>query len=148
MVMHPVPPVHGHGVTGHFLGALCACTQLTLASFPQHNENPVLRRAGDAVMLVKDPHNPYDPHAVSVRTLDGRDLGFVPRDDTGAVTQPITFGRVEGIGPQKDTGLLGFHVRRWLFPLRHVSLGISGFCFRIWACMSSSLLSPPSRASK
>ena len=34
---------------------------------------------GQAVSMVKEPSNEYDPDAVSVRLLDGTSLGYVPR---------------------------------------------------------------------
>jgi hypothetical protein len=38
-------------------------------------------RQGQRVLLVKEPGNPYDPHAVQVLTLTGQSLGYVPRPD-------------------------------------------------------------------
>lgn len=36
--------------------------------------------AGQPVMLQREPRNTYDPMAVSVSTLCGQALGYVPRD--------------------------------------------------------------------
>jgi hypothetical protein len=37
---------------------------------------------GQAVAFVREPDNPHDPHAVSVRTLDDKKLGYIARDET------------------------------------------------------------------
>ena len=36
-------------------------------------------RPGDAVQLVREPHNPHDARAVAVHDEDGNSLGYVPR---------------------------------------------------------------------
>ncbi len=62
-------------------------------------------------MLVREPENPHDPNAVVVQTLHGHGLGYMPRDATGALPQAVTFGRVQSIGAQADTGNIGLTVR-------------------------------------
>lgn len=38
--------------------------------------------AEDAVILVKEPHNPYDPNAIAVTHLIAGRLGYIPKDST------------------------------------------------------------------
>jgi len=40
----------------------------------------VTMHPGDPIQLVRDPHNPYDPNAISVRTMDNRSLGFIRKE--------------------------------------------------------------------
>lgn len=37
-------------------------------------------RAGQSVLLIREPENPYDDQAIAVRTVGGRMIGYVPRD--------------------------------------------------------------------
>ena len=46
------------------------------------------------------------------QTLHGHGLGYVPRDQTFRLPQPVTFGRVESIGQEASTGNFGLTVRR------------------------------------
>ena len=62
-------------------------------------------------MLVREPHNPHDPDAVAVQSLHGHGLGYVPRTETHRLPQPVTFGRVQSIGAEANTGNLGLTVR-------------------------------------
>ena len=34
----------------------------------------------DALMLVREPQNPYDPQAIAVHSLEGEKLGYIPRE--------------------------------------------------------------------
>ena len=61
-------------------------------------------------MLVREPNNPHDPNAVAVATLHGHGLGYLPREQTRWLPQPVTFGRVASIGAQADTQNLGLTV--------------------------------------
>jgi len=50
-------------------------------------------------MLLQDPNNKFDENAVSIRTLRGIDLGYVPRDFTEQLRgQGLHFARVLSIG--------------------------------------------------
>jgi len=54
---------------------------------------------GQALMLLHDPSNVYDKNAVAVRTMDGGDLGFVPRDyNAQLLDQGISFAKVLSVG--------------------------------------------------
>jgi HIRAN domain len=61
-------------------------------------------------MLVREPHNPHDADAVAVQSLHGHGLGYVPRTETHRLPQPVTFGRVQSIGAEANTGNLGLTV--------------------------------------
>lgn len=61
-----------------------------------HAEGPrLLQRleAGDAVQLVREPHNPHDERAVRV-DWNGRKLGYIPRVDNAPVAQCLDVGGV------------------------------------------------------
>jgi len=53
----------------------------------------------DAVLFDRQPSNEYDKNAVRVSLLDGRLLGYVPRDLTSIFEQQLTTGgRIKSIG--------------------------------------------------
>ena len=54
--------------------------------------------SGDAVILEREPHNTHDPEAVRVLLLDGRHLGYIPRDLTSNFGELTTVGRVKSVG--------------------------------------------------
>ena len=66
---------------------------------------------GRPVELRHEPDNPYDTNAVKVLTLDGLDLGYVPRTETAKFQFKTTFGHVISVGPAADSGLSGVLVR-------------------------------------
>ncbi len=47
---------------------------------------------GDSVLLVREPHNAYDPNAVAV-TVDGETVGFIPRQDAALLAPVLDTGR-------------------------------------------------------
>ena len=55
-----------------------------LAGFQYHEgmrrEVSQTLREGEAVLLVREPENPYDDQAIAVRTSNGHMIGYVPRD--------------------------------------------------------------------
>ena len=48
-------------------------------------------RVGDALALVRDPHNPHDANAIAV-AWRGRRLGYVPRRDNAALAWALDRG--------------------------------------------------------
>ena len=64
-----------------------------LAGFRYHAAAQVWHelRVGDALELAREPHNPYDPAAVSV-SWRGRKLGYVPRRENAAVAWALDRG--------------------------------------------------------
>ncbi|PRW60715.1 single-stranded-DNA-specific exonuclease [Chlorella sorokiniana] len=70
---------------------------------------PLLQK-DQAVACVREPDNPHDPNAVAVRTLDGRNLGYIPRDRTVLFSQDLCFGHVQSAGRQGEEGLWGFNI--------------------------------------
>jgi single-stranded-DNA-specific exonuclease len=49
-------------------------------------------RAGDRLVLTRDPANPVDPHAIKVCLADGRQLGFLRADLAARLAPPIDAG--------------------------------------------------------
>ncbi|GAB5370396.1 hypothetical protein AAMO2058_001489300 [Amorphochlora amoebiformis] len=65
---------------------------------------------GEVVTLEHEPNNPFDSAAVAVRTLNGTQLGYVPRGLTQRFKQSsMSFGVVESVGANPE-GLLGLRV--------------------------------------
>lgn len=64
---------------------------------------------GDEMLLVKEPDNEYDPHAVSVRSLAGDKVGYIAAKLTSKVSQDVLCGHVHSIG-QGENGLYGLNV--------------------------------------
>jgi hypothetical protein len=66
-----------------FPDALRSCAaRPTLPCFRPPPPRTPWPQAGQAVAFVREPDNPHDPHAVSVRTLDDKKLGYIARDET------------------------------------------------------------------
>lgn len=84
-----------------------------------------------------EPDNPYDSNAVKVVTLDGLDLGYVPRTETAKFQFKTTFGHVISVGPAADSGLSGVLVSLAAFPY----CSPRGHMFDV-------LLGPPARSLK
>ncbi|CAD7694669.1 unnamed protein product [Ostreobium quekettii] len=75
-------------------------------SFEDRQEVLASCNFGDVVILSHEPWNPVDPSAVAVHLLDGRQLGYVPRDSTGVFTHKTTFGRISSVG-RNEVNLYG-----------------------------------------
>ena len=71
------------------------------------NVNLSQHHADQAIMLEKEPKNEFDPNAISVRTLSGTDLGFVPKELTGRFPHDITFGHIHYVGQVPESGVWG-----------------------------------------
>ncbi|KAF5831248.1 hypothetical protein DUNSADRAFT_13378 [Dunaliella salina] len=75
-------------------------------TFEQRQERVANLARGQALMLLHEPHNIYDKNAVAVRTMDGCDLGFVPRDISAQLLsqakQGISFARVLSTGQNTE----------------------------------------------
>ena len=79
---------------------------------PVHTASNCSWRSGTAILCHWERSNVHDPQAVQVCTLDGTDLGFIPKHLTQRFISDTTFGRVDrivGPGPQAG-GLLGCRV--------------------------------------
>ena len=80
------------------------------------------------LMFVREPSNPYDPAAVSVQTLGGEMLGYVPKegDLNRDIKQGVSYGRVLSVGRVDGTGPFGAHageytcVQVFRLPYNHV----------------------------
>eukprot|EP00967_Tisochrysis_lutea_P139477 scaffold253474_cov21-Tisochrysis_lutea.AAC.1 len=83
------------------LARLCRCHMHVVsaaAAIHAHKKVSELVK-GQALMLLHDPSNVYDKNAVAVRTMDGGDLGFVPRDyNAQLLDQGISFAKVLSVG--------------------------------------------------
>jgi HIRAN domain len=69
--------------------------------------------AGQALMLVREPQNHPDPDAVLVCTLQGEELGYVPREQTSHFVQSVSFARVSSVSRETPTATLGVKVMSW-----------------------------------
>lgn len=49
-------------------------------------------RKGEELSLRREPENPHDRNAVAVHNCQGRKLGYVPRQDAGAIAKVIDTG--------------------------------------------------------
>ena len=67
--------------------------------------------AEQALMLVKEPSNEYDPNAIRVMTLSGAVLGYVPAKLTARFPYDVCFGHVHHLGQVPDNGNWGALVR-------------------------------------
>eukprot|EP00879_Flechtneria_rotunda_P009353 GHRR01009792.1.p1 GENE.GHRR01009792.1~~GHRR01009792.1.p1 ORF type:complete len:330 (+),score=106.31 GHRR01009792.1:262-1251(+) len=65
---------------------------------------------GQAVLLVKEPSNEYDPAAVAITALDGNCLGHVSRQRTGDFPLQACFGHIVTLGQSQATGNWGASV--------------------------------------
>ncbi|KAK2075804.1 hypothetical protein QBZ16_001545 [Prototheca wickerhamii] len=66
---------------------------------------------GDALIIAREPDNPYDREAVRILSLDGRPLGYVARTDTHHFTRRQVTGRIASLGQaQQGSGLLGYRI--------------------------------------
>ena len=80
------------------------------------------------MMLVPEPENEHDQHAIAIKLLDGTSLGYVPRDVNQSPLFPgqgqVTFGHVRSVGnPQASPEMHGAivspsqtTVQRWKPP--------------------------------
>lgn len=59
-----------------------------------------------ALELIRIPHE-MDPNAVGVFTLEGVQLGFIARDRTSHVPQPVTYAQVQSTGHAAKSEFLG-----------------------------------------
>lgn len=72
--------------------------------------------ADQAVMMMKEQDNSYDPQAIAVQTLSGQVLGYVPRGHTTRFPYDTTFGHVYSMGKANSVGLWGATVSTLLPP--------------------------------
>ena len=49
-------------------------------------------RTGDALALVREPANPFDPDAIRLE-WNGRKIGYVPRRENGALARELDAGK-------------------------------------------------------
>ncbi len=59
-------------------------TEIRVAGVTFEGRQPRVRALvpGTPVVLVREPHNPYDPRAVAVHDVAGASLGYIPRELT------------------------------------------------------------------
>ena len=87
----------------------------------------ILLPAGRPLEFIQEPDNPYDSNAVKVLTLDGLDLGYVPRTETAKFQFRSTFGHVISVGPAADSGLSGVLVYLSMLPWSLALVWPAGF---------------------
>ncbi|KAJ9510549.1 hypothetical protein QJQ45_016017 [Haematococcus lacustris] len=60
-------------------------------------------RVGQPILILREPSNPHDPDAVSISTLLGQPLGYIPRDGTNELQNTgLSFGTVSSFGQTKS----------------------------------------------
>ncbi|MDQ1314435.1 MAG: hypothetical protein QG662_544 [Pseudomonadota bacterium] len=84
-----VAPLHAQ-VDAHIL-----LQDSPLAGFQYHAGKALWTRmrVGDALTLIREPDNPYDPMAVRVE-WQGRKIGYVPRRENDDVARLLDRGRI------------------------------------------------------
>ncbi len=59
----------------------------------RHHDGAIPRtcklRKGEALVLMREPSNPYDKNAVAVMATDGQKLGYIPRQDAPLVAKAL-----------------------------------------------------------
>lgn len=82
-------PQSGHHMTSQILWKPCK-TSIDEDCWP----------IGEAIMLIPEPENEHDPHAIAVRKLNGQKLGYVPREmnQLHDFRHGILFGHVKSSG--------------------------------------------------
>ena len=77
------------------LGAQIVLQDAPLAGFQYHAGKQLWpqMRVGDALVLVREPHNPHDARAVRVE-WQGHKIGYVPRRENGDVARLLDRGQV------------------------------------------------------
>ena len=55
----------------------------------------------------KEPHNPHDSNAVAIKMMDGRKLGYIPKQETASFKHSICIGKVRSTGQNQATLKLG-----------------------------------------
>jgi hypothetical protein len=76
-------------------------------------------KAGDPILLVKEPDNPHDPKAIRVLNnalSPAQSIGYIPRDRTVVFHLLMDSAALQGveiasIGPTKDTEVLGARIK-------------------------------------
>ncbi|KAL3163394.1 hypothetical protein ABBQ32_009776 [Trebouxia sp. C0010 RCD-2024] len=81
--------------------------KMTGVSFEGRQELMLKLQPDQAVMMVKERDNAYDPDAIAVQTLSGQTLGYVPRENTARFPHDTTFGHVYSMGRASSVGLWG-----------------------------------------
>jgi HIRAN domain len=101
--------------------------------------------AGDAVLLVMEPHNPADKDAVVIISMDrrlhgdDRILGYVPREHAKNFYQAVRFGRIHSVGRASQIGDFGMWVS---CSLQHFQPYVACRLIIPVACVEVSLLPP------
>ena len=55
-------------------------TKLVGVTFDNRQENIKKIRAGETILLIREPNNPYDENAIAVSTRSGLSLGHIKRE--------------------------------------------------------------------
>lgn len=81
--------------------------KMTGVSFEGRQDLVSQLQPDQAVMMVKERDNAYDPNAIAVQTLSGQTLGYVPRENTARFPHDTTFGHIYSKGRASSVGLWG-----------------------------------------
>jgi len=55
-------------------------TKIVGVTFENRQENIKKIRAGETILLIREPNNPYDENAIAVKTRSGLSLGHISRE--------------------------------------------------------------------
>ncbi|MGH2453978.1 MAG: single-stranded-DNA-specific exonuclease RecJ [bacterium] len=77
---------------GGIEGAWSFYTKVVGVTFEGRQESLSSVRPGQPLHLIRQPSNPYDPHAIAVVTADGRQLGFLSAMIAGRLAPSIDAG--------------------------------------------------------
>lgn len=81
-------------------------TYVAGTAYHQAHEASATLRAGDRLVLQREPRNDYDPRAIEVRTRSGAMLGYLPRVQNPALASLMDAGfevtaRIRRITPDR-----------------------------------------------
>lgn len=65
---------------------------------------------GLPLIFEREPDNQYDANAVVIRMLDGRKLGYIPKQETSSFIHNMCLGKVRSTGQNQNNGKLGCFV--------------------------------------
>jgi len=80
----------------------------------------------------RELQNPYDSNAVAIKMMDGRKLGYVPKQETSSFIHSLCIGRVRSIGQNQVNANLGcmVDIQPKLPPVVNLSIpaNLIGYC--------------------
>lgn len=98
---------------------------------------------GVSLIMEREPYNTHDPNAVAVRSLDGKKLGYIPKQETTPFIHSACFGKVRSVGPNQANGQLGclIETQPKLPPVMNLSIPSDLIlkCSKLVSCLEGSM---------